>query len=129
MAQTFSAKEAAIECGTDARTLRKFLREFLPQEEQPGQGGRYSFTKGEITKFKKAFSTWSAKGKAATADAPPAKKGKKAKAEAPPVEELTEDELIDLADLDDPDDDELETTEDDVEEELDEDEADIEPED
>lgn len=114
MAQTFSAKEVAQECGTDARTLRKFLREFLPAEEQPGQGGRYSFTKGEVTKIKKGFGDWGKKAaaKAATADAPAAKKGKKSKKdEAPPVEELDAAELIDLEDLD-PDVEDIEAGED-----------------
>lgn len=56
-AEKFSAKEAAIQLGTDARTLRKFIRS-SDQFDSVGQGNRYEFTKSEIKALKKAFSAW-----------------------------------------------------------------------
>lgn len=60
--QKLSAKEAALQLGTDARTLRKFIRQ-SEEFEAVGQGNRYEFTKGEIGKLKKAFMAWSVGGK------------------------------------------------------------------
>jgi hypothetical protein len=57
-----SAKEAAAELGTDARTFRKFMRDTLPKDSQPGQGNRYSIEEKEVRKLKKKFDAWS-KGK------------------------------------------------------------------
>ena len=56
---TLSAKEAARELGTDARTLRKFLRAITPKEDQPGQGNRYHIEEKTIPKLKKQFADWS----------------------------------------------------------------------
>jgi len=53
-----NAKELAKELGTDARTARKFLREVVPSEDQPGQGGRWTFTQKEVKKFKKRYEEW-----------------------------------------------------------------------
>lgn len=119
-AATLTAKELASECGTDGRTIRKFLRGYLPAEDQPGQGGRYAFTKGEVTKIKKAFLA-SSKTTDESTDAKPAKKkGKKDKVpdltfepsdeelqteddEDPDLTEFMLDEDIDEVDLDDED--------------------------
>jgi len=68
-AQQLSAKEVALELKTDARTLRKFLREITPKDDQPGQGGRWSFTKGDVKKLTKQFETWAEKGAKAKAEA------------------------------------------------------------
>lgn len=109
-ATTMSAKEVAQEFGTDARTLRKFLREVTPKEDQPGQGGRWTFTKGEATKLRKKFDRWSDEGAKSTPAEPKAKRAKK-ETEAPPEPEeidLDDEEILDLEDLDDPDEDELE---------------------
>lgn len=58
-AEKLSAKEAAIEVGTDPRTLRKFLRSEDCPFDPVGQGNRYQFTKGEVKKLKKLFIEWS----------------------------------------------------------------------
>jgi hypothetical protein len=58
MAEKISAKQAAIEVGTDARTLRKFLRSDASPFDAVGQGNRYEFTKGEVKKLKKLFLAW-----------------------------------------------------------------------
>lgn len=71
-AQKFSAKEAAAELGTDARTLRKFLRSKQSPLEPVGQGNRYEFDSKEMKALKKAFVAWSAGSKAKTEK--PAKK-------------------------------------------------------
>lgn len=64
----FSAKDLASECGTDAKNVRKFLRDFYRSNERaddlPGQGGRYTFTKSEVNALVKAYKEW-ATGKAA----------------------------------------------------------------
>lgn len=60
VATKLSAKEAAREIGTDARTLRKFIRSAKDLPIEPvGQGARYEFTKQEVKTLKKAFVTWS----------------------------------------------------------------------
>lgn len=53
-----SAKEVAREFGVDARTFRKFMREILPREEQPGQGNRYNIEQKELKKLRKKFDEW-----------------------------------------------------------------------
>lgn len=57
-AETLSAKEAARELGTDARTFRKFMRATTSKEDQPGQGNRYAIPKTRIKKLKTAFDEW-----------------------------------------------------------------------
>lgn len=117
-----SAKEVALEFKTDARTLRKFLRDHLPKDEQPGQGGRYSFTKKDLSKLRKAFDAWGS-GKTAK-EAAAAKKAKSEPVEDTEVEEIEELEDLDAeaegddeAGDDDSDADEDEETEDDDEDE------------
>ena len=66
MTQKLSAKEAAAELGTDARTLRKFLRSKSSPIEPVGQGNRYEFTSKEVKTLKKAFLSWGAGAKKAT---------------------------------------------------------------
>lgn len=86
-AEKISAKQAAIEVGTDARTLRKFLRSDDCPFDAVGQGNRYEFTKTEVKKLKKLFIAWSAGSK------------KKAKViEHDPAEEEVEE--IDLDEID-----------------------------
>lgn len=88
-AEKFSAKEAAAQIGTDARTLRKFIRQGKDLPIAPvGQGNRYEFTAKEIKALKKQFLAW---GGGKVEEATPAKKEKKGKAtEAPTIEELNE---------------------------------------
>lgn len=64
MTTKLSAKEAAKEIGTDARTLRKFIRGAKNLPIAPvGQGARYEFTPKEVKALKKAFISWSSKTK------------------------------------------------------------------
>jgi len=56
MAEEFkSAKETARRLGTDARTLRKFLRSSDSPFEAVGQGGRYNFDDDDVEVLKEAF--------------------------------------------------------------------------
>ena len=88
-----SAKEVALELGTDARTLRKFLRDTTPAEDQPGQGGRWAFEKKQVKKLKTRFAEWS--------EAKPARTPKNAEVE-------DADDLDDIEDEIELDDEELE---------------------
>lgn len=65
MAEKLSAKQAAIEIGTDARTLRKFLRSDASAFDAVGQGNRYEFSNGDLKKLKKQFIAWNNSGKKA----------------------------------------------------------------
>jgi hypothetical protein len=85
---TLSAKELAQRCGTDPKTVRKFLRDHLPQDEQPGQGGRYAFTKGQVKELVKAYKAWGA-GKAAKAEKAESKSNED-------IEDLSDEELEDF---------------------------------
>lgn len=94
-AEPLSAKEAATELGTDARTLRKFLRK---RSGLVGQGNRWAIEPKELKALKKEFDAW-AKG---TAEA----KAAKAK---PPVDDDEVESIEDLEDaLQELDDDDLE---------------------
>lgn len=102
-AQKLSAKEAAAELGTDARTLRKFLRSKASPIEPVGQGNRYEFTAKEVKALKKAFISWGSTSKA---------KAEKPAREAEPetedvVDEMTGDLIEDLDDLEEPSDEDL----------------------
>lgn len=54
-------KSVAEELGTDAKILRRFLRQVGPVETV-GSGGRYQFTKADLPHLKELFAKW-AKGK------------------------------------------------------------------
>lgn len=56
-AKKYSASEAAMRIGTDAKTLRRFLRD-NDSYTNVGSGGRYSFTSKEVTSMAKAFTSW-----------------------------------------------------------------------
>lgn len=81
--EKFSAKEAAIQIGTDARTLRKFIRS-SNDFDAVGQGNRYEFTKSEIKALKKAFLAWSS--------------GSKPKKDKKSIDDMTTEERSELAD-------------------------------
>lgn len=93
----FSAKDLATECGTDAKSVRKFLREFYRSNERaddlPGQGGRYTFTKKEINSLVKAYKEW-ATGKAAKKAASAEKPARSKKEQE--IEDLTDEEVEDF---------------------------------
>jgi len=57
--EPLSAKEAAAELGTDARTLRKFLRK---KSGVIGQGNRWAIDPGDIKDLRKEFNAWQSEG-------------------------------------------------------------------
>lgn len=88
-----SAKEAATRIGTDARTLRKFLRK---KNGLVGQGNRWAIDVEDLDALKTEFNAW-AKGNKAASD----EKKAKAKVTAPPAdddafEEIDDDDLEEL---------------------------------
>jgi enolase len=114
-AEKFSAKEAAIQLGTDARTLRKFLRS-SPDFDSVGQGNRYEFTSKDIKALKKKFA-------APTKKAPAKVNGKKITDEVIDADIEAQDEIdrtIEEVDLDDDGEvvtlDDLDPSDDDLEE-------------
>lgn len=118
-ASTITTAEFAEQLGTDTKTLRKFLRKQMSKENQPGQGGRYTFDPAEVKRLTKAWDKWSEgkvdkdepkEAKDASAKKPAAKKGKAKKSEV--IEELEED------DDDEPSDDELSELEDETVEDI-----------
>lgn len=56
--RTYSAKQVATRIGTDAKQLRKFLRDPNSGYIAVGQGGRYDFPEEELVKIQAAFDTW-----------------------------------------------------------------------
>lgn len=61
---SYTAKQVAIRCGTDAKTLRKFLRSSHSTAEAVGQGGRYEFDADDLPLIREEFSTWRKKAEA-----------------------------------------------------------------
>lgn len=59
--EPISAKGAARTIGTDARTLRKFLRSSDSPFAAVGQGRRYEFTPQEVDKLKRKFDKWNSR--------------------------------------------------------------------
>lgn len=47
--------QVATEFGTDARTMRKFLRSITPKDAQPGKGSRWEIKKAELRGLRKKF--------------------------------------------------------------------------
>lgn len=103
-AEPLSAKEAAQKLGTDARTLRKFLR---ATRDGVGQGNRWSVegSTSAITKLTKEFETWEKN------------KGKNARQVEPKLKVIESDDE-DLDEVEDIEDLELDEVEDDDAEEL-----------
>lgn len=58
---TYTAKQVATRCGTDAKTMRKFFRSNHSTVEPVGQGGRYEFDAKDFPKIKREFDTWTAR--------------------------------------------------------------------
>lgn len=58
--KSYDTQAAARELGTDARTLRRFLRRD-PSYRNAGAGGRYTFTAQEMAALKRHFAKWSTK--------------------------------------------------------------------
>lgn len=59
MAETLTSKMVASELNTEARTLRRFLRDD-PTYRNAGSGGRYTFTMSDMPTLKKRFAKWQA---------------------------------------------------------------------
>lgn len=55
---TYTAKQIAMRCGTDAKTMRKFFRSSHSTVEPVGQGGRYEFAATDLPLIRKEFDTW-----------------------------------------------------------------------
>jgi predicted site-specific integrase-resolvase len=64
MPDTYSAKQVATRIGTDAKTLRKFLRSPSSPYQAVGQGKRYEFPTADLKAIKKAFVAWQTKNRA-----------------------------------------------------------------
>lgn len=56
--ETYTAKQVAIRCGTDSKTMRKFFRSSHSTVEPVGQGGRYEFDAKDFPKIKREFDAW-----------------------------------------------------------------------
>jgi hypothetical protein len=61
--ETYTAKQIAGRCGTDAKTMRKFFRSPHSTVEPVGQGGRYEFDSKDFPKIKREFDAWQNKSK------------------------------------------------------------------
>lgn len=94
MPDTFSAKQVAVRIGTDAKTLRKFLRSPASPYDAVGQGGRYEFPKGDLATIKKHFVKWQ-QGKRPSTVPPPQVNGTKPAPPEPKVVEPVVEELDD----------------------------------
>lgn len=56
--ETYTAKQIAGRCGTDAKTMRKFFRSSHSTVEPVGQGGRYEFDAADLPKIQREFTAW-----------------------------------------------------------------------
>ena len=89
-----SAKEAAAALGTDARTLRKFLRK---RSGLVGQGNRWEIDPGEMKTLKKEFDAYISGQKAEKAEKAASKKVTEAPVDIEDLDEAFEE--IDEGDL------------------------------
>lgn len=122
--RSISAKAVAAKCGVNAKTFRRFLREYFKEigRATPGQGGTYAFSSDEAVALTTAFSKWSSPKKSTDDTEELDTEGAadlKAKIEASIAEVLDGDEDfdLDLEAIDGPSDDELETEDDEDEDE------------
>lgn len=69
--EPLSAKGAARELGTDARTLRKFLRSDHSPFQAVGQGRRYEFDTDQFKKLKMKFEKWQKRNQLKTVEVEP----------------------------------------------------------
>lgn len=58
MTSTLDTAKVAAQLGTDARTLRKFLRSNASPLEPVGQGARYAITDADIPELQEKFDAW-----------------------------------------------------------------------
>jgi hypothetical protein len=71
---TYTAKQVAGRCGTDAKTMRKFFRSAHSTVEPVGQGGRYEFAAKDLPKIQREFTAWMKRSAGRTPIMTPAKK-------------------------------------------------------
>lgn len=70
---TTTPKEFALQVESDARTVRKFLRDVTPKDEHPGKGSRWAIENRRVRSLAKKFQKWDEERKAAeAAEAPDA---------------------------------------------------------
>lgn len=68
---TITPKELAAELGTDARTVRKFLRSPAGFDARVGKGQRWAIESKSVRSLKAKFAKWDEARKAAAADNSP----------------------------------------------------------
>ena len=98
-ATELTTKDFAAKIGTDPKTLRKFLRDSTPREEQPGKGGRWVLpgSKTALAKARRDFAKWQ-KEQADAAAERAAKAAKDAKDALDEVEDIDQDSEQDAPD-------------------------------
>lgn len=68
-AVSMTSAQVAEAIGTDAKTLRRFMRSTIKAQggtvgvETPGSGGRYAFTSSNLDTIKRRFASWNGGGK------------------------------------------------------------------
>lgn len=98
-ARTLSAKEVATELGTDARSLRKFLRSEAKSKggvigvDTPGKGKRYAILASKVKAMKPRFAAWAEAQAKIRAEAKAAREA--AEADNPPEDEEVLEEEVD----------------------------------
>jgi hypothetical protein len=72
IAQSRTPKDIALEWGTDAKTLRKFLRKDIKDKglESPGKGQRWAIDARSLKSLQKRFDAWNAAKAIKTDDSP-----------------------------------------------------------
>lgn len=68
---TTTPKEFALQVESDARTVRKFLRDVTPRDEHPGKGSRWAIENRQVRSLTKKFRNWDEERKAAESDETP----------------------------------------------------------
>lgn len=68
---TMTTTEVAAEFGTDARTLRKFLRSEEGKNTKVGKGARWGIEKRELRALRSRFAKWDEARTAPVADESP----------------------------------------------------------
>ena len=97
--------EAADRIGTNARTLRQFLRSPLSTFSAVGSGSRYDFTETDLVTMIKRFAEWKGTGRPTTVTAVKKKSNRKSKADvqrARDEAEWAEEGPVQLLDIRDP---------------------------
>jgi hypothetical protein len=104
MAAALSAKDLAEKLGTDAKTVRRFLRK---REMGVGQGNRYEIDPKSVNRLKKDFGRWTAE-EAEKKARREAEKARKVDTKAETVEEV---EVTETDDQPEPTDSDIENIE------------------